>query len=162
MDWSTRLFGLHKDFLYEGGGGGIITVSVRFHPSFVSKRALTSQLPQGSASESALTAAIGARERALRILAAQDKKQREQESSLVPHDSQGTPETSIPLHSREKWSQRLVMYGSTQTHSIGSKVSLRIFFSSLHCAGASRSSPPVTSTDFFSFVASLVSLFRPL
>lgn len=78
----------------------------------------------GSASESALTAAIGARERALRMLAAQDNKEQELDAALVPHGSQGVPGSSIPLHSREKWSQRLVMYGSTQTHSIGSKVNL--------------------------------------
>lgn len=78
----------------------------------------------GSASESALTAAIAARERALRILATQ----REHED-LIAAGEEGIPGTVVPVDVREKYGQKLVMYGSTQTHSLGAKVRL---ISSVH------------------------------
>lgn len=57
---------------------------------------------QGTASESALVAAIAARERAIRII-------------LNKEDNNYT---------REEIFSRLVLYGSTQTHSLGAKAAL--------------------------------------
>ena len=73
---------------------------------------------QGSASESCLTAAMAARERALRHLAT---------TSAVASDADAVPGSDVPVSIREKYGQKLVMYGSTQTHSLGAKVcSLRL------------------------------------
>lgn len=57
---------------------------------------------QGSASESALVAAIAARERCIRL-------------RLAKSDNQMT---------REEIASKLIMYGSTQTHSLGAKAGL--------------------------------------
>lgn len=67
---------------------------------------------QGSASESAVTAAMAARERALRYLT----------HNLASEDSQDALRSVVPNSVRERYGQKLVMYGSTQTHSLGAKV----------------------------------------
>jgi hypothetical protein len=67
---------------------------------------------QGSASESCLTAAIAARERALNRLY--------QQQGDLQVEGAGLPQTI-----RDRYAQKLVMYGSTQTHSLGAKVRLR-------------------------------------
>ncbi|KAK4689824.1 hypothetical protein P7C73_g271, partial [Tremellales sp. Uapishka_1] len=95
LDWMANILGLDNRFHTKSGvGGGVI---------------------MGSASESCLTAAIAARERALRRLAstASDEKP----CAIVPG-------SDIPDTIREKYGQKLVVYGSTQTHSIGAKTAL--------------------------------------
>ncbi|TXT08689.1 hypothetical protein VHUM_02817 [Vanrija humicola] len=91
LDWMVDVLGLDKIFLTSSGrGGGIIS---------------------GSASESALTAAIGARERALRVLTQQASN-----GALSLSDA-----IDVPDKRREENTAKLVMYGSTQTHSLGAK-----------------------------------------
>lgn len=63
---------------------------------------------QGSASEACLTIAIGARERALLTL---------HQQALAAAGLPPTELSEIPCDVREQYSQKLVMYGSTQTHS---------------------------------------------
>ncbi|ORY27788.1 putative aromatic-L-amino-acid decarboxylase [Naematelia encephala] len=91
VDWTARMLGLDDVFLTSSKrGGGII---------------------MNSASESALTAAMAARERSLRWLS--------QEGGSSEAGS--VPGSDIPLDCRQQSSQKLVMYGSTQTHSLGAK-----------------------------------------
>lgn len=120
MDWCAQLLGLSQDFhVSSKKGGGIIMVSIR--PLFTARRSRV-ELLQATASESALTAAMAARERALQVLA----KQHAAESSESNGDGSETPKppgSDVPNHIREKYGQKLVMYGSTQTHSLGVKVS---------------------------------------
>lgn len=59
-----------------------------------------------------MTAAIGARERKLRYLTSQEQVE-------------GEHALGVSTAVREEFGQKLVMYGSTQTHSLGAKVSLR-------------------------------------
>ena len=93
MDWMARILGLDERFTLNSKiGGGVIMVSL------AGKRLADRK---GSASESCLTAAMAARERALRHLAGS---------------------TDVPVSVRERYGQKLVMYGSTQTHSLGAKV----------------------------------------
>ena len=67
-----------------------------------------------------ITVAIAARERALRLLAEREP------ADLAPNghalDDGGVPGSDVPMAIREKYGQKLVMYGSTQTHSLGAKV----------------------------------------
>lgn len=94
MDWMARLLGLSDSFLTSlKTGGGLIL---------------------GSASESALTAAMAARERALRLLT----------QELDPARSQAIRGSDVPVSVRDQYGQKLVMYGSTQTHSLGAKAAL--------------------------------------
>ena len=69
---------------------------------------------KGSASEAALTAAMAARERALRVLAIQES---------VTASKEPDPTIEISFNVRERYGSKLVMYGSSQTHSLGAKVS---------------------------------------
>ena len=71
----------------------------------------------GSASDSLLTASIAARERALRIIASDVAHE-----SLVAAGEEGIPGTEVPVHVRETYGPKLVLYGSTQTHSLAAKV----------------------------------------
>lgn len=94
---------------------------------------------QNAASESALVATVAARERVLRILTLQDKSEQatlnptsamsstngepaEQELQI---DALGTrinsADAEVADHIRDTYASKLVMYGSTQTHSIGIK-----------------------------------------
>lgn len=117
MDWAGKMFGLDAGgFLGNTGiGGGCIMVR---GPSWLPRRpacAVLTRPPnvlQGSASEACLTIAVGARERALLTL-----HQQELAAAGLPE----TETSEIPPDVRERLSQRLVMYGSTQTHSIGAK-----------------------------------------
>lgn len=61
-----------------------------------------------------LTAAVAARERTLRYLARQESY-----SSV----KDGEEAFDVPKGIREDYGQKLVVYGSTQTHSIAKKVS---------------------------------------
>ena len=72
-----------------------------------------------------ITVAIAARERALRVLAERE------ESEGTAHQLNGTvegsvPGSDIPMRIRERYGQKLVVYGSTHTHSLGAKVRLSI------------------------------------
>lgn len=117
LDWSAKLFGLSSDFhLANGQGGGIILVSVNFAPITRYSSARFDNI-QNSASESALTAAIAARERALSILA------RSNNLDAV----EGGQNSEIPDAIREQYTSKLVMYGSTQTHSVAAKVPITPF-----------------------------------
>jgi aromatic-L-amino-acid decarboxylase len=73
-----------------------------------------------SASITCLTAATGARERTLRYLAKAERSMSIQDKSAT------NPEEvfDVPQAIREKYGQKLVIYGSTQTHSIAKKVSV--------------------------------------
>jgi hypothetical protein len=55
---------------------------------------------------------MAARERALRHLA----------GNTAPTGSNVIPGSEVPVLTREQYGQKLVMYGSTQTHSLGAKV----------------------------------------
>lgn len=102
MDWVAKLLGLDPSWHNSSGvGGGIIMVSTS--PRIVCFCADThSTLPQGSASEACLTVCIAARERALNLLST-DGSTPEIRSALV---------------------QKFIMYGTTQTHSLGAKAGL--------------------------------------
>ena len=76
--------------------------------------------PQNSASECALTAAIAARERALRHLA--HAARGEANGAITGDANTERIEVSIPV--RQQYTSKLVMYGSTQTHSLGAKAAL--------------------------------------
>ncbi|BEJ10639.1 hypothetical protein CspHIS471_0100610 [Cutaneotrichosporon sp. HIS471] len=97
MEWMVTILGLDDVFRTSSGkGGGIIGTS---------------------ASDMCLTAAIAARERALRVLAREH------------HNANGTATptegpTDIPFSVRSESTNKLVIYGSTQTHSIGVKTAL--------------------------------------
>ncbi|CDZ97260.1 aromatic-l-amino-acid decarboxylase [Phaffia rhodozyma] len=97
MDWGARMFGLNpqKFVASEGGTGhGVI---------------------MGSASEACLTVAVAARERYFEILT----EKAVQIEKLDNDDVLG--KATIKQVLRERKSQKLTIYGSTQTHSIGSK-----------------------------------------
>ena len=93
LDWMARMFGLSPDFLNTSPvGGGIIL---------------------GTASEVAITVAVAARERAL---------------AHMEGDGSGTstpPGEGASMSDVAAWrgsaTSKLVMYGTTQTHSIGAK-----------------------------------------
>ena len=57
---------------------------------------------------------MAARERALRLLT----------QELDPARSQAIRGSDVPVSVRDQYGQKLVMYGSTQTHSLGAKVGL--------------------------------------
>ncbi|KAK1926326.1 putative aromatic-L-amino-acid decarboxylase [Papiliotrema laurentii] len=100
MDWCARMLGLGDSFLLEKKqGGGVI---------------------MGSASESALTAAMAAREKALTYLS--------EKEGLSIDDA------------RQTYGQKLVIYGSTQTHSLGLKaaVLLGLTFRAVEVAEADK------------------------
>lgn len=69
---------------------------------------------QESASITCLTAATGARERTLKYLARREAGKKE-----VPGEA-----FDVPQDVREKYGQKLVIYGSTQTHSIAKKAAV--------------------------------------
>jgi len=73
-----------------------------------------------SASITCLTAATGARERTLKYLAKTERPSSDQKALVTD------PEEAfdVPRDVREKYGQKLVIYGSTQTHSIAKKVSV--------------------------------------
>lgn len=74
----------------------------------------TDKNTQESASLVCLTAATAARERTLRYLTRRNTKK---------DDIADGEAFDIPLSIREEYGQKLVIYGSTQTHSIAKKVS---------------------------------------
>ncbi|ODN77468.1 hypothetical protein L202_04644 [Cryptococcus amylolentus CBS 6039] len=108
VDWAAKMFGLSPAFLSSSKiGGGVI---------------------QGSASEAALTAAMAARERALR--------------HLTHGGKQGANgDIEVPDEVRQKYGQKLVMYGSTQTHSLGAKAAILL--------GLTFRAVPVSAKDDF-------------
>ena len=91
---------------------------------------------QGAASESAIVATVAARERCLRMLSLRGTPQVDEKHGL---SNNGQSDTSVKTDElgtrindadgdvddtvRDKYHSKLVMYGSTQTHSIGIKVS---------------------------------------
>ncbi|UZJ52299.1 hypothetical protein CBS101457_001619 [Exobasidium rhododendri] len=115
LDWMARMFGLSSSFLNTSErGGGIIL---------------------GTASEVAITVAVAARERALAAI--------ESEEGLQHADTVFTPEAGTAAASNidntekdmsllkmtaARWrgttTAKLVMYGTTQTHSIGAKAAI--------------------------------------
>ncbi|GHJ85192.1 hypothetical protein NliqN6_1594 [Naganishia liquefaciens] len=119
MDWAAKLFGLDEKFHGQSGvGGGIIL---------------------GSASEACLTVAVAARERCLRILVEnQATNSGSKINGTVTGDSaRGSgimtgidgarvkaTQVVIPEDLRASSTSRMVMYGSTQTHSIGKKAAI--------------------------------------
>ncbi|ORX34523.1 putative aromatic-L-amino-acid decarboxylase [Kockovaella imperatae] len=116
LDWCANLFDLHPDFYIKSkrGGGVIIT----------------------TASEVVLTVAIAARERALRILS-------EKEPDVEEGVKTGrVPDSDTPMKIREKYGQRLVIYGSTHTHSLGAKAALLL--------GLQWKAVPVSAADNYS------------
>ncbi|KAK6903875.1 hypothetical protein I203_107385 [Kwoniella mangroviensis CBS 8507] len=95
VEWAARMLGLSKEFWGSSGiGGGVI---------------------MGSASDSAFTAAIAAREKALRRLSL--------EAGVQAGDN---GQIEIPDEIRQEYGQKLVVYGSTQTHSLGAKAALML------------------------------------
>ncbi|KAK8846820.1 hypothetical protein IAR55_005908 [Kwoniella newhampshirensis] len=93
VDWVAKMLGLAPSFWTSSGvGGGVI---------------------MGSASEAALTAAMAARERALRRIAG------------IEHAAENG-DIQVPEEIRRKNGQKLVIYGSTQTHSLGSKAAIML------------------------------------
>ncbi|WVR04512.1 hypothetical protein IAU60_001516 [Kwoniella sp. DSM 27419] len=95
VEWIAKMLGLSEHFWGSSGvGGGVI---------------------MGSASESAFTAAIAARERALRHLAVQAGAE-PAANGLI----------DVPDEIRYQYGQKLVVYGSTQTHSLGAKAALML------------------------------------
>lgn len=109
MDWAARLLGLDDSFLCKSKiGGGIIL---------------------GSASESCLTAAIAARERCLKMMARSMGKLsldgKMANGISVNADGSRVKDTDgdVPDDVREAYMSKLVIYASTQTHSLGKKVS---------------------------------------
>ncbi|OWZ66171.1 hypothetical protein AYX15_02457 [Cryptococcus neoformans] len=106
VDWVAKIFGLSSSFWTNSKvGGGVI---------------------MGSASEAALTAAMAARERVLRILSKDDK-------------AAANEDIEISDDVRQKYGQKLVIYGSTQTHSIGAKAAILL--------GLPFRAVPVTAED---------------
>ncbi|KIR36426.1 aromatic-L-amino-acid decarboxylase [Cryptococcus deuterogattii CA1014] len=106
VDWAAKMLGLSSTFWTESKvGGGVI---------------------MGSASEAALTAAMAARERALRILSKDDK-------------AAANEDIEISEDVRKKYGQKLVIYGSTQTHSVGAKAAILL--------GLPFRAVPVTAED---------------
>lgn len=99
LDWIAKMLGLSESFWStstSGTGGGVIL---------------------GSASEVALTISIAAREKALGIMA---------EADPAPQVSaNGSPKSSLALSTwRSKLTSKLVMYGTTQTHSVAAKAAI--------------------------------------
>jgi aromatic-L-amino-acid decarboxylase len=92
---------------------------------------------QGSASEACLTAAVTAREKALRVLEQQTTSQ--QNGGLA----------TISQATRSEWTSKLVMYGSTQTH---------------RYANYCTSLPPLTQANSLGAKAALILglIWRPL
>ncbi|KAJ9128354.1 hypothetical protein QFC24_000647 [Naganishia onofrii] len=118
MDWAAKLFGLEKSFHgSSGAGGGIIL---------------------GSASEACLTVAVAARERCLRVLTedavslngnhvngkSEDSVQSNGISTGVDGARVKATQVVIPDDLRASSTPKMVMYGSTQTHSIGKKAAI--------------------------------------
>jgi aromatic-L-amino-acid decarboxylase len=122
MDWMAKVLGLEEPFHGSSGkGGGVIGVSIGCRAGvyllvichggpFV---AVTDH--QNSASEVALTATIAARERALRSLA---RAERSRAATPLPGVDQAM---DVPESVRDECTRKLVMYVSTQTHSLGTK-----------------------------------------
>lgn len=114
LDWAAKLLGLQEKFWNSSKqGGGQIT---------------------GAASESAIVATVAARERCLRMLSLQGAPQVDERNGLEPAngDNVKTDELGTRINGadgdvdetvRDKYHHKLIMYGSTQTHSIGVKVS---------------------------------------
>ncbi|PWN47434.1 PLP-dependent transferase [Violaceomyces palustris] len=111
MDWIAKMLGFNDDFLStssSGKGGGIIL---------------------GSASEVTLTVAIAARERAISDLSRHFPPPND--DMRANGHSQGGEEERSPDQAnarladwRGKLTSKLVMYGTTQTHSVGAKAAL--------------------------------------
>jgi len=113
LDWCAKMFGLDDGWLLSGKkGGGIIIVCLQIYFGYRLQwaRMLTRQ---ESASITCLTAATGARERTLKYLARQASSK---EATGEAFD--------VPQEIREKYGQKLVIYGSTQTHSIAKKAAV--------------------------------------
>ncbi|KAJ1024120.1 hypothetical protein NDA16_002959 [Ustilago loliicola] len=146
VDWVGRMLGLDEEWLStskSGNGGGVIL---------------------GSASEVALTIAIGAREKCLRILSEQEesakttngvngKKEVVEQSLDADQDTashgktaaevgeEATPDAaSKPANWRSDITSRMVMYGTTQTHTIAAKAAL--------CLGLDFRALPVSAPDY--------------
>ncbi|GMK59733.1 hypothetical protein CspeluHIS016_0803390 [Cutaneotrichosporon spelunceum] len=121
MEWMVTVLGLDDVFRTSSGkGGGIIGTS---------------------ASDMCLTAAIAARERALRVLA---RDHHQVNGTATPTEGP----TDVPYSVRSENTKRLVMYGSTQTHSIGVKTALLL--------GLTFRTLPVKSADGYALRGDLL------
>jgi aromatic-L-amino-acid decarboxylase len=97
LNWLAKMFGLSSDFYTTSEtGGGIIL---------------------GTASEVAITVAVAARERALAYIEAKEYKANG--SGSTPHP--GELSSAATAAWRGEVTSKFVMYGTTQTHSIGLK-----------------------------------------
>lgn len=138
MEWAAKLFGLDPVFHGNSGvGGGIILVSREDTLKEGSDLSNGGSHRQGSASEACLTVAVAARERCLRILVEdQVVVHGTKVNGFVKDSARGTgvmtgsdgarvkaTQVVIPEELRARSTSKMVMYGSTQTHSIGKKVS---------------------------------------
>lgn len=152
LDWAAKLLGLQEKFWNSSKqGGGQITVSTNhLTPSRLYIRlscirgdknpcltiSSTLIVYQGAASESAIVATVAARERCLRMLSLQGAPEVDEKHGLSPNGQNDTSVKTDELGTRindadgdvddtirDKYHSKLVMYGSTQTHSIGIKVS---------------------------------------
>ncbi|KAN0064853.1 hypothetical protein ACQY0O_001910 [Thecaphora frezii] len=111
VDWISKMLGLSEAFLStsaSGTGGGIIL---------------------GSASEVTLTVAIGARERALRLVMGDEAYHGTPAAAngVLSRSGTASPDRAANGHgpkSRGDLTSKLVMYGTTQTHTVGSKAAL--------------------------------------
>jgi aromatic-L-amino-acid decarboxylase len=95
LDWVARMFGLSDDFLTTSANGGGIILN--------------------SASEVAITIAVAARERALKYVEAAEGD---------ANGSHAQPDMQQLAAWRGRATGRFVMYGTTQTHSIGVKAAM--------------------------------------
>jgi aromatic-L-amino-acid decarboxylase len=98
----AKMFGLSPDFLYTSErGGGIIL---------------------GTASEVAITVAVAARERALTLIESENEEQSNVNTpQLDAKSGQNASSEDAAATWRGLYTSKLVMYGTTQTHSIGAK-----------------------------------------
>jgi aromatic-L-amino-acid decarboxylase len=115
---------------------------------------------QGAASESAIVATVAARERCLRMLSMRGAPQVDEKHGLslngqndtsVKTDELGTrindADGDVDDTIRDMYHSKLVMYGSTQTHSIGIKVGRALY--SGHTRSPKAGSPIVDRNVFF-------------
>lgn len=108
MDWVAELFGLSEIYksTSKTGGGTIV----------------------GTASEACLTVAIAARERALQYEFEKLSNEKTQSNQINHHELSNHTSfhqrSHLHLRKRAQMTGKLVIYGSTQTHSMGHKTAL--------------------------------------
>ncbi|EIW65462.1 hypothetical protein TREMEDRAFT_70540 [Tremella mesenterica DSM 1558] len=126
MDWMAKILGLHPSFhIGSGKGGGII--SVRW--SNISPVGDVTRLKSREPLQKQLSQLQWRPGKGLYGISA---------TVLTSPGMDAVPGSPISNEVREKWSQKLVMYGSTQTHSIAAKAArlLGLRFRAVHVTAA--------------------------